>query len=46
MGKVFLIAFGLLVIIVAGGAAYFALTTVPPPQGQIVHVIPPSRLPK
>jgi hypothetical protein len=45
MGKVFLIALGLLAIVIAAGAGYFAVSNVPPPKGTIVHVIPSSRLP-
>ena len=45
MGKVFLIALGLLVLVVAGGVAYFAVSEIPPPAGKVEHVIPLSRLP-
>jgi hypothetical protein len=45
MGKVFLIAVGLLVLVVAGGLGYFAISDIPPPPGQVQHVIPASRLP-
>jgi hypothetical protein len=46
MGKVFLIALGLLVLAVAAGIGYFAVSDIPPPAGRIVHAIPASRLPK
>lgn len=45
MGKVFLIAIGLLVLAVAVGVGYFAVSDIPPPAGKIVHMIPASRLP-
>jgi hypothetical protein len=45
MGKVFLIALGLLVLVVAGSAVFFAVSDMPPPAGRVEHVIPISRLP-
>jgi hypothetical protein len=45
MGKMILIAIGLLVVVVAGGVGFLAVWDIPAPTAHVEHVIPDARFP-
>jgi hypothetical protein len=44
MGKVVLIAFGLVVVVIAGGVGFLSVWNIPAPTAHVEHVIPDARL--